>query len=190
VAGGGRRTRHGCRPRCTTGARQATVREWPADVAPLGAVFVFESAVSAIERGTLREAGVYRPVHWPTRLRRAPTARARQESSRSRPTGVTCRRHGADHPARGFHLTVEVDVDARRGRLALGRARRRLADAGRPTGRGTARRTRRRGMGARWESRPRARSSALPGRCRSARRRRRGDAARLRRRPQLRRDLP
>jgi hypothetical protein len=39
--------------------------EWPADAAPLGAVFVFESGAERDRvREVLREGGVYCPVHW------------------------------------------------------------------------------------------------------------------------------
>jgi hypothetical protein len=39
--------------------------EWPADVAPLGAVFVFGSGEERDRvRALLRESGVYCPVHW------------------------------------------------------------------------------------------------------------------------------
>jgi hypothetical protein len=39
--------------------------EWPADAAPLGAVFTFASGADRDRlRETLREAGVYCPVHW------------------------------------------------------------------------------------------------------------------------------
>ena len=39
--------------------------EWPADAAPLGAVYVFESAAERDRvRELLREGGVYCPVHW------------------------------------------------------------------------------------------------------------------------------
>jgi hypothetical protein len=39
--------------------------EWPAEAAPLGAVFVFESTEARDRvRGALSEAGVYCPVHW------------------------------------------------------------------------------------------------------------------------------
>jgi hypothetical protein len=39
--------------------------EWPADAAPLGAVFVFGSSTDRDRvRNDLREAGVYCPVHW------------------------------------------------------------------------------------------------------------------------------
>jgi hypothetical protein len=46
-------------------AAEALFGEWPADVAPLGAVFVFESGGERDRaRNELREAGVYCPVHW------------------------------------------------------------------------------------------------------------------------------
>jgi hypothetical protein len=47
------------------GGAEPLFGEWPADVAPLGAVFVFESGGERERaRNELRDAGVYCPVHW------------------------------------------------------------------------------------------------------------------------------
>ena len=46
-------------------AAEPVFTEWPADAAPLGAVFVFEDGEERNRvREELREAGVYCPVHW------------------------------------------------------------------------------------------------------------------------------
>jgi hypothetical protein len=46
-------------------AAEPLFTDWPADAAPLGAVFVFESGGERDRvREVLREAGVYCPVHW------------------------------------------------------------------------------------------------------------------------------
>jgi hypothetical protein len=46
-------------------AAEPLFSEWPADAAPLGAVFVFESGAERDRvRELLREGGVYCPVHW------------------------------------------------------------------------------------------------------------------------------
>ena len=46
-------------------AAEPLFTEWPADAAPLGAVFVFRSEADRDRvRNELREAGVYCPVHW------------------------------------------------------------------------------------------------------------------------------
>jgi hypothetical protein len=46
-------------------AAEPLFTEWPADAAPLGAVFVFESSDERDRiREVLREGGVYCPVHW------------------------------------------------------------------------------------------------------------------------------
>jgi hypothetical protein len=46
-------------------AAEPLFTEWPADVAPLGAVFLFGAREDRDRvRETLREGGVYCPVHW------------------------------------------------------------------------------------------------------------------------------
>jgi len=55
---------------------------WPADAAPLGAVFVFESAAERDRvRGVLAEGGVYCPVHWADAAE-SPSERARDLAHR------------------------------------------------------------------------------------------------------------
>jgi hypothetical protein len=57
--------------------------EWPADAAPLGAVFVFEAHGDRNRiREVLREAGVYCPVHWADAAEEAASDRVRELAER------------------------------------------------------------------------------------------------------------